>query len=54
MEKFQSAEMMGVLNLELRGYEEYVAGYKLYKRLKEKWDTLEKEATADVFQQNRG
>ena len=51
MGKHQSEEVKVSLNWELRGYEEYIAGYKLYKQLKKKWDAIEKEVTADVNQQ---
>jgi len=50
LEKYQSAELKDTLNWELRGYEEYIAGYKLYKQLKEKWDAIEKEVTAGAIQ----
>ncbi|WP_422122459.1 hypothetical protein DHX103_11700 [Planococcus sp. X10-3] len=54
MEKNQSEELKDILNWELRGYEEYIAGYKLYKQLKEKWDAIEKGVTADADQQILG
>lgn len=50
MEKNQSEDLKDTLNCEMRGYEEYIAGYKLYKQLKEKWDAVEKEVTPDAVQ----
>lgn len=50
MEKYDSAEAKDTFSWKLDDYEEYIAGYKLYKRLKEKWDAIEKEERADVIQ----
>ncbi|WP_154706051.1 hypothetical protein [Planococcus salinarum] len=53
MEEYQSAELKDTFKWEMRGYEEYIAGYKLYKRLKKKWDAIEKEETMDIRQKIR-
>ncbi|HSI67837.1 MAG TPA: hypothetical protein VK947_10500 [Planococcus sp. (in: firmicutes)] len=50
MVKNQSAELKGALNWDLRGYDEYIAGYKLYKRLKKKWDAIEIEEASEAIQ----
>lgn len=50
MEKFQSTEVQDIFIWELRGYEEYIAGYKLYKQLKKKWDAIEKEETTEAIE----
>ncbi|MBT2583114.1 hypothetical protein [Planococcus sp. ISL-109] len=54
MGKYQSAEVQDTFNWEMRGYEEYIAGYKLYKRLNRKWDAIEREETSDDTQQILG
>lgn len=54
MEEYQSAKLKKTFKWEMRGYEEYVSGYKLYKRLKKKWDAIEKEETAETREKIRG
>ena len=49
MDKYQPAGEKDTFKWELRGYEEYISGYRLYKRLKKKWDDIEKEDTSDIF-----
>lgn len=43
MEKYQSTEVQETVNWELCGYDEYIAGYQLYKQLKKIWAVREKE-----------
>ncbi|MBT2583872.1 hypothetical protein [Planococcus sp. ISL-109] len=50
MEKYQSAEVKDTFNWETFGYEEYIAGYQLYKQLKKKSGTIEKEQASDAIQ----
>ncbi|WP_422122455.1 hypothetical protein DHX103_11675 [Planococcus sp. X10-3] len=50
MEKYQRAEVRDIFIWELRGYEEYIAGYKMYKLLKKKWDAIEKEEAKEAIQ----
>lgn len=50
MENVQSTEVKDTFTWEICDYEEYVAGYKLYKKLKEKWDTVELWEQQDAVQ----
>ncbi|MBT2583867.1 hypothetical protein [Planococcus sp. ISL-109] len=50
MGKYQSAEVKDTFDQEMHGYEEYIAGYQLYKQLKNKWGASEKEETSDGIQ----
>lgn len=49
MDKYQPEEVRDAFKWELRGYEEYISGYRLYKRLKKKWDDIEKEERSTIF-----
>lgn len=50
MENVQTKEVKDTFTWEMCDYEEYVAGYKLYKKLKEKWDAIEHMETRDAVQ----
>ncbi|MFD1030286.1 hypothetical protein [Metaplanococcus flavidus] len=50
MEKDQSLGVKAIFSWEARGYEEYIAGYKLYKQLKKKWDAVESKKTSVTSQ----
>ena len=54
MENYQSAEVKDTFSWGMCDYEEYIAGYKLYKQLKKKWDAIENEETSDAIQQILG
>ncbi|EMF45503.1 hypothetical protein B481_3388 [Planococcus halocryophilus Or1] len=54
MENYQSAEAKDTFSWDICDYEEYIAGYKLYKQLKKKWDAIEKEETPDAIQRILG
>lgn len=49
MEERQTAEEKDTFKWKLENYEEFIAGYKLYKRLKKKWDAIEKGENPDAF-----
>lgn len=42
MGKYPSVESKDTFDWAICDFEEYVAGYKLYKQLKRKWDAIEK------------
>ena len=50
MENVQFTEVKDTFTWEMCDYEEYVAGYKLYKKLKEKWDVIEWKDSYDAVQ----
>ncbi|MBT2583102.1 hypothetical protein [Planococcus sp. ISL-109] len=50
MEKNQSTEVQGTVNRSMCYYEEYIAGYKLYKQWKKKWEAVANEETPDAIQ----
>ncbi|MBT2581634.1 hypothetical protein [Planococcus sp. ISL-109] len=54
MEKYQSAKVKDTFSWNMCYYEEYIAGYKLYKQLKKKWDAIEKGETPDAIRQILG
>ena len=54
MEKYHSAEAKDTFSWDFCDYEEYIAGYKLYKQLKGKWDAIANEETSDAIQQILG
>lgn len=52
MEKNPTTEAIApkdTFNWQMDEYEDYIAGYKLYKKLKEKWDVIGKGETSDVY-----
>lgn len=49
MDKNQTVKVKDELKWDLRGYEEYISGYKMYKRLKGKWDKIEREENSNFF-----
>ncbi|MBT2572059.1 hypothetical protein [Planococcus sp. ISL-110] len=50
MEKYPTAELKDTFNWEICDYEEYIAGYKVYKQLKKRWDAIANEETSDAIQ----
>lgn len=54
MGNYPSAEGKDTFNWPIGDFEEYVAGYKLYKQLKEKWDAIEKGETPYAIKQILG
>ncbi len=50
MENIQFTEVKDTFDWQIGDYEEYVAGYKLYKKLKEKWDFIEEDEKKNAVQ----
>lgn len=51
MDKYHVAEAKDAFNWPICDFEEYVAGYKLYKQLKGKRDAVEKGEAANAIKQ---
>lgn len=54
MKNYQSAEVKDTFYWKMCDYEEYIAGYKLYKQLKGKWDVIANEEIPGAIQQIHG